>query len=152
MKSRLWTLLLTAALIAAAGGYGSTQKGKGKGSEKEKETAAAQDKGGSTVAVHVSITKADRELIKGWFHDNAAELPPGLAKREQLPPGLQKQLVKNGTLPPGLQKKLQPLPVALEHQLPPLPAGYQRLMVGVNMVIMNQKSKLIADVLYDAIH
>ncbi len=152
MKSRLWMLLLAAALIAAVAGYGSTQKGKGKGPEKEKETAGAPDKGGSTVAASVSITKADRELITGWFHNNLAGLPPGLAKREQLAPGLQKQLVKNGTLPPGLQKKVQPLPAALEHQLPPLPTGYQRVMVGASVVLMNQKSKLIVDVLYDAIH
>jgi hypothetical protein len=145
-------LLLSAALIAAAGGFGATQKEKGKGPEKEKEMVAAQGKDGSTAAARVLITKADRELITGWFHSNLAGLPPGLAKREQLPPGLQKQLVKNGTLPPGLQKKVQPLPAALEHQLPPLPGGYQRVMVGATVVLMNQKSRLIADVLYDAIH
>ena len=152
MRSMIWMMLLAAALIAAAGGFGATQKGKCKGPEKEKETVAAQCKDGSTAAASVSITKADRELITGWFHSNLAGLPPGLAKREQLPPGLQKQLVKNGTLPPGLQKKVQPLPAALGHQLPPLPAGYQRVMVGTNVILMNEKSRLIADVLYDAIH
>jgi len=150
MKSRLWAALLAAVLMITAGGYGSPQKGKTKGSEKEK--AASQDKCGAAVAVSVSITKADRELIGGWFHDNLAGLPPGLAKREQLPPGLQKQLVKNGTLPPGLQKKIQPLPVALERQLRPVPAGHQRVMVGGSVVIVNEKSKLILDVYYDAIH
>jgi hypothetical protein len=143
-------LLLAAALMAAVSGSASSQKGKGKGPEKE--TAGDHDKSGNTVAASVSITKADRELITGWFHNNLAGLPPGLAKREQLPPGLQKQLVKNGTLPPGLQKKVQPLPAALEHQLPPLPTGYQRVMVGGSVVLMNQKTKLIVDVLYDAIH
>lgn len=150
MKSRLWTALLAAVLMVTAGGYSAPQKGKTKGSEKEK--AASQDKGGTAVAVNASITKADRELIGGWFHDNLAGLPPGLAKREQLPPGLQKQLVKNGTLPPGLQKKIQPLPVALERQLRPVPAGHQRVMVGGSVVIVNEKSKLILDVYYDAIH
>ena len=33
-------------------------------------------------------------------------LPPGLAKRSQLPPGLAKQLRETGSLPPGLQKRL----------------------------------------------
>lgn len=150
MKSRALMLLLAAALMAAVSGSASSQKGKGKGPEKE--TAGDHDKSGNTVAASVSITKADRELITGWFHNNLAGLPPGLAKREQLPPGLQKQLVKNGTLPPGLQKKVQPLPAALEHQLPPLPTGYQRVMVGGSVVLMNQKTKLIVDVLYDAIH
>jgi len=150
MKPRLWVTLLSMLLMTSAGGYGTPQKGKAKGSEKEK--AADQDKGGTAVAVNVSITKADRELITVWFHDNLAGLPPGLAKREQLPPGLQKQLVKNGTLPPGLQKKIQPLPAALEHRLPLLHAGYERVIVGGNVIVMNEKSKLIADVFYDAIH
>ncbi len=152
MKLKLWKLLLAVTLITAAGGYAASQKEKGKGTEKANKTATAQDKGGSAVAVSVSITKADRELITGWFHNNLAGLPPGLAKREQLPPGLQKQLVKNGTLPPGLEKKLQPLPAALEHQLSPLPSGYQRVMVGASVVLMNGKSRLVADVFYDAIH
>jgi hypothetical protein len=150
MRSRLWVTLLSMVLIAGTAAYGAPQKGKGKGSEKEKP--ASQDNDGTAVAVGVSITKTDRQLITGWFHDNAAGLPPGLAKREQLPPGLQKQLVKNGTLPPGLQKKLQPLPVALERQLPPLPSGYQRMLVGGSVILMNDKTKLIADVFYDAIH
>ncbi len=35
-------------------------------------------------------------------------LPPGLAKRDRLPPGLEKHLLKHGSLPPGLQKKIDP--------------------------------------------
>jgi hypothetical protein len=150
MNGRLCAALLTAFLIITAGGYAGSQKGKGKGPEKEK--ACSNDEGGSNVAVSASFTKADRDLITGWFHRNPAGLPPGLAKQEQLPPGLQKQLVKNGTLPPGLQKKVEPLPVALERQLPPLPAGYERLMIGGSVIIMNGKTRLIADVFYDAFH
>ena len=33
-------------------------------------------------------------------------LPPGLAKRDELPPGLQKHVRERGSLPPGLQKKV----------------------------------------------
>ena len=44
-----------------------------------------------------------REAIRGWYSENANHLPPGLAKKDRLPPGLEKQLVRNGTLPPGLQ-------------------------------------------------
>src|SRR5215470_14934501 len=43
-----------------------------------------------------------RQEIHGWYSENASHLPPGLAKRDRLPPGLEKQLVRNGTLPPGL--------------------------------------------------
>jgi hypothetical protein len=150
MNAKLCAALLTAFLIITTGGHAGPQKGKGKGPEKE--TACSHGKDGNRVAINVSFTKADRDLITGWFHSNPAGLPPGLAKQEQLPPGLQKQLVKNGTLPPGLQKKVEPLPVALERQLPPLPAGYERLMIGGSVIIMNGKTRLIADVFYDAFH
>lgn len=33
--------------------------------------------------------------------------PPGLAKQQQLPPGLQKKLERGGELPPGWRMKLQ---------------------------------------------
>ena len=42
------------------------------------------------------------------YGNGAYGLPPGLAKRDQLPPGLQKHLWKHGSLPPGLQKKVGP--------------------------------------------
>jgi hypothetical protein len=40
-----------------------------------------------------------------------------LAKRDRLPPGLERQLVVNGTLPPGLEKD-QP-PPRVEAMFPP---------------------------------
>ncbi len=43
-----------------------------------------------------------------WEYRSERGLPPGLAKRDRLPPGLEKHLWKHGSLPPGLQKKLDP--------------------------------------------
>src|SRR5258708_27312640 len=63
----------------------------------------------------------DREAIRGWYDQHNSNRPPGPAKRDQLPPGLEKQLVRRGTLPPGLQKRLQPCPEDLERRLPPPP-------------------------------
>jgi len=44
-----------------------------------------------------------REVIRAWYSENERHLPPGLAKKDRLPPGLEKQLVRNGTLPPDLK-------------------------------------------------
>ena len=60
------------------------------------------------------------QAIRGWYSTSENHLPPGLAKKDRLPPGLEKQLVRNGTLPPGLQKRLYPAPAELERCLPPL--------------------------------
>lgn len=54
---------------------------------------------------------ADRDGdIRGWYHTHYRHLPPGLAKHDRLPPGLERQLVVRGTLPPGLRTRMQPCP------------------------------------------
>src|SRR5215475_5454143 len=49
----------------------------------------------------------DRDEARGWYNEHESNLPPGLAKKDRLPPGLERQLMRNGTLPPGLQKRIQ---------------------------------------------
>ncbi len=76
---------------------------------------------------------------------------PGLARRDQLPPGLEKQLRRNGTLPPGLRKHLQPFPVELKRQLALLPAGYRRVVIGDTVIIMDDRTSIIHDLIQIAI-
>lgn len=97
------------------------------------------------------FTRRERVLISDWFRSNRAGLPPGLAKRDRLPPGLEKQLRERGTLPPGLQKKVQPLPYDLERQLRRLPAGYRRVALGGNVILMNEETAVIYDILREVI-
>ena len=74
-------------------------------------------------------------------------MPPGLAKRESLPPGLQKQLEKNGTLPPGLEKKLNPLPDDLDRRLPRLPDGVRRVVVDRDVLLVEDGTNRVKDIL-----
>lgn len=97
------------------------------------------------------FTIQERTKITNWFRDNRSGLPPGLAKRDKLPPGLAKQLRERGTLPPGLQKKIQPLPTALERELRVLPTGYRRAVIAGNVVLMNEKTSLIYDIIRNTI-
>lgn len=99
----------------------------------------------------IVFTEQERTLISGWFENRRAGLPPGLAKREQLPPGLEKQLRTRGTLPPGLQKKVQPLPPDLEHRLRRLPTGYHRVVIAGNVILMNEKTAVIYDIIRNTI-
>ena len=77
------------------------------------------------------------------------QMPPGLAKRDRLPPGLQKQLEKNGTLPPGLAKR--DLPAELESQLPPAQDGTERVIAGNDVVLIHQATGVVLDILKDII-
>jgi hypothetical protein len=71
-----------------------------------------------------------------------------LAKRDRLPPGLERQLVVRGTLPPGLQKKMQPCPPDLERMLPPPPPNYAHVVIGGHLVLLNRANFQIADVFH----
>ena len=89
----------------------------------------------------------DRD-IHDWYRAHYSHLPPGLAKRDRLPPGLERQLVVRGTLPPGLQKKMQPCPRELEVMLPPPPPNYAHVVIGGNLVLVNRVNFEIADVFH----
>ncbi|MGH9649970.1 MAG: hypothetical protein ACRD3I_05810, partial [Terriglobales bacterium] len=90
-----------------------------------------------------SFSARDRRVINNCFREHASELPPGLAKRESLPPGLQRQLERNGTLPPGLQKRVQPLPAVCENNLPRLPRDLERVIFGRRVMLLDPAYKIL---------
>ncbi|NUQ86040.1 MAG: hypothetical protein HUU11_15120, partial [Anaerolineales bacterium] len=82
----------------------------------------------------------DADGIREWVRGQpVAQLPPGLAKRGGLPPGLAKQLRKNGTLPPGLEKRITAFPTELSRRLGPLPPG-----CGCDRVFFDGKALIVA--------
>jgi hypothetical protein len=97
---------------------------------------------------HDRYSDHDRNQIRGWYRTHYSSLPPGLAKRDRLPPGLERQLVVRGTLPPGLQKKMQPCPPDLERMLPPPPPNYAHVVIGGSLVLLNRANFQIADVVH----
>jgi len=90
-----------------------------------------------------SFSARDRRVIRNCFEENKADLPPGLAKRDSLPPGLQGQLERNGTLPPGLQKRVHPLPEACEQQLPPLPNDLERVVYAGRVMLIDSTNQIL---------
>jgi hypothetical protein len=89
----------------------------------------------------------DRGAHVRVIHEYALKgsLPPGLAKREALPPGLRKQLHENGALPPGLEKRLVPVPVVLVQRLPPVPPYYHRYFAGDDLLVVDTRTnRLVA--------
>ncbi len=108
--------------------------------------------GNENMRVNVAFNEKDREKIKNYYkHTGKAKkskkMPPGLAKKQNLPPGLQNLIDKNGQLPPGLQKRS--LPRDLERGLSPLPKGYVRIKVGGDVVLMDEKTRMVVDVIWE---
>lgn len=123
---------LLAPLTAVALGQG---KGKGKGSGK-----GPVNKGGGQFA----FSSAETTIIFGYVGEN-----PGFVTREarRLPPGLAKNLQRGKPLPPGWAKKISPFPVVLDRRLPPLPAGYRRVVVDRWAFVIAEATNTVMDVI-----
>ena len=100
-------------------------------------------------SVSVVFSDNDRGHIQDYYHKKKKKkhMPPGLAKRDRLPPGLEKQLHERGKLPPGLEGRS--LPDDLERKLSRVPEGYMRVVVGGDIVLMNKKTRVVVDIIKD---
>ncbi len=89
------------------------------------------------------FTNYDRQNIRGCFSD-ASILPPEQARRDRLPPGLERQIERNATLPLALEQRAEPLPDACAARLPRLPADWSRVVLG-NRVVLLDPGNRVAD-------
>jgi Ni/Co efflux regulator RcnB len=143
MKPRHWAVLLVVAFFALCANAARAQDdndqghGHGRGHEKHGDWD------------HHSYDQ-NRDAIRHWYRDreDRHDLPPGLAKRDQLPPGLERHLVLRGTLPPGLRRRIEPCPEDLERRLPPPPEGYEHVIIGGHIVLLNRKSYFVLDIFH----
>jgi len=141
MKSNRWLRVsLTAAFFLMSGFALAQGQGHGKGHDKGKH-------GDEDRSEHF-YRDQDRDEMRGWYNSRAEHLPPGLAKRDRLPPGLERQLVVRGTLPPGLQKKIEPCPPELVRVLPPPPPDCEHVVIGGNLVLLNRTNFMVIDVFH----
>jgi len=70
-------------------------------------------------------------------------------KKKGLPPGIAMKLERGGTLPPGIAKQF--LPGDLESQLPSVLRGYERRVVGADVLLVDIATGVIADIIVDAV-
>jgi hypothetical protein len=138
MKLARWICSCALGALVLSGSLALAQ-GHGKGHEKH---GNKDDQGDSY------YKDQDREVIREWYGSHQNSLPPGLAKKDRLPPGLEKQLERRGTLPPGLQKRLQPCPQDLERRLPPPPPDCAHVLIGGHIVLLNRRTNLVVDVFH----
>jgi Ni/Co efflux regulator RcnB len=132
--------LIGSPALAQGNGHGNGNgNGHGKGHDKHHDD---EDRGDHYYTAHY------QESVHGWYVQRDGHLPPGLAKKDQLPPGLEKQLIVRGTLPPGLRKHMYPCPEELEHRLPPPPPDCANVLIGGHIVLLNRKTNLVVDVFH----
>ena len=134
--------------------------------------ADAADKGSVVdAAMDAGFSELERQIIERYYHGSEKQadrdehsddgkqgkdktkgdnrMPPGLAKKAQLPPGLAKQLERNGTLPPGLAKR--DLPSDLDRQLPAAVDTLERTIVDTSVVLVEKATGRIVDIIADVV-
>ena len=134
MKSLKWLAVLGATLITLTSMTAFA---------KSKSHVHGKDKG--RVEIKFRYSEHDRAL-RGWYEGRGGNLPPGLAKRYALPPGLENQLVTKGTLPPGLRKKMYRCPHEVVRLLPPPPPDYGHYFIGGNIVLVHRRTYMVLDI------
>jgi hypothetical protein len=139
---------------ATAGSSAPVTASRSKSATRKSAEAYAGDSGGEVgggvrdqvarTAQALIFSDHDRGVIRDYYQTQRANLPPGLAKRGgRLPPGLERQLRKNGTLPPGLQKRVQPFPQELNERLPSIPGGYSRVILAGKALLLDRNNKIL---------
>lgn len=111
--------------------------------------------------VKASFEELERQMIYKYFgehreyyqeHEGGDDGEAGKGnkhKKKELPPGIAKKLERGGTMPPGIAKQF--LPDGLEKQLLPPPRGFERTIVGNDVLLVEIDTGKIADILTDAV-
>jgi hypothetical protein len=136
---------------ATSGADALSVQGRGHAQKPAKVEQKRDKKEQKAATKHEKAIAIDRDGYVRVIRDygRAGSLPPGLAKREALPPGLRDQLRERGALPPGLQRRLVLVPASLGPRLPPLPPHYRRYFAGDDLIVVDTRTNLIAAIIRD---
>jgi hypothetical protein len=153
MKSSKWSRTLAIVILALSASVVLAQEEgheHGRGHDKHGDEDRDNDRHGNKEHGHKShgYDDRDREMMHGWYEDHRGNLPPGLAKKDRLSPGLERQLELRGTLPPGLRARIHVVPVDLERGLPAPPPNCEHALIGGHVVLLNSKTFVVIDVFH----
>ena len=150
---RRFLLLTVLAAVVTGPAVAQPPEGKGKPdhaghgekghADKGKPEKAGPDLG--DVVTATVLSEIERRLIGDYFRTTpTAALPPGLAKKDKIPPGIARQIQRGQRLPPEVA--MLPLPDDLLRRLPPR-AGATPVVVGSDVVLVQEGTRLILDIL-----
>jgi Ni/Co efflux regulator RcnB len=100
----------------------------------------------------VVFSKDEIGIIRDYYaqsHDVAGKGQQKKQASKPVPPGIAKNLTRGKPLPPGIAK--QQLPNDLIQRLPPVSAGYERVIVDGRLLLVAVATQVIADVLADVV-
>jgi hypothetical protein len=131
-SSRLISCLIFAVVISATP---SAAEGQGRGNSRAESPIDL-----AVADVRFSVEVQDQ--IRLFYHAHPT------AGAQALPPGIRRNLARGKGLPPGIAKKVAPPElVTLIH----LPAGYEVVEVGLDVLLVEIATNIVHDVLMDVI-
>lgn len=107
--------------------------------------------GTATAGTSVAFSRDEIAVIHEYYSQHPVDVGAGQQKGQKskgLPPGIAKNLARGKPLPPGIAK--QRLPNDLVQRLPPVHAGYERVIVDGRVLLVEIATQMIHDVLVDA--
>jgi hypothetical protein len=101
------------------------------------------------VSVNVRFSTDEASIIRDYFRQQPVNQQSGKKRPKSLPPGIAKNLARGKALPPGIAKQV--LPGELIRRLPPVPDGFDRIVVDGKVLLVEIATQVIHDILVDAV-
>lgn len=118
--------------------------------EQEKSEKQAEKRERKDIQPGTYFNDQQRSYVREYYvqnYGNGKKCPPGLAKKHNgcLPPGQVRNWVVGQPLPRNITVYAVPQPVI--RQLPPAPYGYRYVLIGGDVVLVQQQNNLIVDII-----
>lgn len=97
---------------------------------------------------HYSYDDHDRGQMRSYYHEHYRHLPPGLAKKDRLPPGYERRLRVHYVLDDDMRGYMRPCPPDLEERLPPPPPHCAHTIIGGHVVLVNSSTYMVLDIFH----
>jgi hypothetical protein len=116
----------------------------------KKKPKAAPEKPAPAPVAQI-FSDEDRRVILDFVRQTPeANMPPGLAKKDKLPMGIEQQLRRKAQLPSSLSKQLYPVPAGLQKKLKPLPPELEHKFISGYAIIYSPRDAVIVDMMLAA--
>lgn len=103
----------------------------------------------SGLTAELRFGELEISVIRDYYDTSGRDKRKNRNNGRSLPPGIAKNLERGKALPPGIAK--QSLPTALDSQLPPVADGYERVIAGGKVLLVEIATQVIHDILTDVI-
>ena len=101
------------------------------------------------IRLEVRFSSDEVSIIRTYYEQQSVARKPDKKRRGQLPPGIAKNLGRGKPLPPGIAKRF--LPGDLLGRLPPVPRGFERIVVDGKVLLVEIATQVIHDILTDIV-